>query len=72
MTGPCESCTFWQDEEADGVAVQRIGYGVGKVCIEGPVHVATTARHRCGRWRIREDLTGGRDARVAVAEVAPR
>lgn len=69
MSGPCNTCAFWQDETRDGVAVQRLAHPNGtkahKVCTVLPVHMETPSNHHCGQHRPLEELCGGVDQRPA-------
>lgn len=50
----CETCEWGRDETNDP---DRLA------CREGPEPVLVNRAHWCGRWRIAERLTGGRDVR---------
>ncbi|MDP3869132.1 hypothetical protein [Phenylobacterium sp.] len=50
----CDTCEWARDEIGDA---DRLA------CREGPDPILVSRDHWCGRWRIAERLTGGRDAR---------
>lgn len=59
MTRRCGTCEWGRYELADASLLLD--------CREGPERYAVHPEHWCGRWRIRENEAGGKDARGADA-----
>lgn len=61
MTRTCDTCEWARDEIEDPRGPSRL------VCREGPDPIPVSRDHWCGRFRVAERLTGGRDVRGAAS-----